>query len=152
MRLSVPAYVSIGLALFLIIFTYAVNPDTNFLFTALPMLLVLVAVPVLLNQMNRRHMAAVDVRGVKLYQIKDLARLGAGAPVRLRGNVEAASFKWLNRPHFRINDGSGEIGVIMFAAPPEDIRPGDHVEAVGSLKAFGQSKEKKIWGVRMDKL
>lgn len=151
MRMSVPAYISIGLALLLIILAYVAHPDVSFLFTALPMLLVLIAVPMILNQMNRRHVANVNPGSYQLYRIKDLSKLGKGSPVRLRGKVEAASFKWLNRPHYRINDGSGVIGVFMFTAPLEDIKTGDYVETVGSLWSLGLSKEKKLLGVRMNK-
>lgn len=152
MRMSVPAYFSLGLATIFVLITYAVHPDPGFLRTALPMLLVLAVIPLLLNEMNRRQAARVDMRDFKFYKIKDLSKLDTGAPVRLRGTVESSSLKWLNRPHFQINDGSGVVGVFMFAAPREKIRPGDCVEAAGSLRAFGLSKERKLWGVRMDKV
>ncbi|MDD3653452.1 MAG: hypothetical protein PHO01_04605 [Desulfotomaculaceae bacterium] len=152
MRMSVPAYLSLGLAIILVLITYAVHPDPGLLLTVLPMLLVLAVVPLLLNEMNRRQAANVNMSDFQFYQIKDLQKLNTGAPVRLRGTVEAASLKWLNRPHFKINDGSGVVGVFMFAAPRENIMPGDYVETAGSLRAFGLSKERKLWGVRMDKI
>ncbi|OPX88755.1 MAG: hypothetical protein A4E53_01829 [Pelotomaculum sp. PtaB.Bin104] len=152
MRMSVPAYLSLGIATILVLITYAVHPDSGFLITVLPMLLVLAVIPLLLNEMNRRQAASVHMREFKFYQIKDLPELNTGAPVRLCGIVESASFKWLNRPHFKINDGSGMVGVFMFAAPRENIMPGDCVETAGSLRAFGLSKERKLCGVRMDKI
>lgn len=152
MRMSVPAYICLGLAAILVLTTFAVHPDVRFLVTTLPMLLVLAVVPVLLSEMNKRHAAKVDIRALKLYKIKDVLMFGAGTPIRIRGYVEAASLKWLNRPHFRINDGSGVIGAIMFAAPREDIKPGDKVEVAGSLRRFGLSKDRKIWGVKMIKI
>lgn len=154
-RMSVPAIVSLGLATFIVIFVYAVNPSWNFLFMAILMLLPLAAVPLILSAMNRRHVeyvAGVEMRDVKLRKIKDLARLDSGTPVRIRGNVEKASFKWLNRPHFVLNDGSGTVRVLMFVAPVEDIKAGDSVEAIGSLRPFGFSKEKKVWGIQMKKV
>lgn len=152
MRMSAPAYLSLGLATIMVLITNVVHPDPGFLGTVLPMLLVLAVIPLILNEMNRRQEASVDMKDFKLYRIRDLATLGTGAPVRLRGTVEASSFKWLNRPHFRINDGSGVVGVFMFAAPREQIMPGDRVETAGSLRSFGLSKEKKLWGIRMDKI
>ncbi|HPU35537.1 MAG TPA: hypothetical protein PLA91_01955, partial [Bacillota bacterium] len=95
---------------------------------------------------------SVDMESFKLYSIKDLSRLNPGAPVRLRGKVEAMSLKWLNRPHFRINDGSGRIGVMLFTAAQEDIKPGDTIEAAGTLRNFGKSGQKKVFGVRVVKL
>lgn len=152
MRMSLPACVSLGVATVLVLAAYAVNPDTGFLLTALPMLLVLVAVPLLLNTLNQRQAASVDVRGIRLYKIKDIGKLSSGTAVRIRGTVEAVSFRWLNRPHFRVSDGTGTVGVVMFIAPRRDIRRGDRIEAVGSLRSLGVSKEKKVWGIKMEKL
>lgn len=152
MRVSMLAYASLGIALLMIGVAYALNPDVSFLLTALPMLAVLVAVPLLLNAMNRRQADRVDALAIKKYRVMDLARLKTGTEVRIRGIVEKASFKWLNRPYFLINDKTGVVGVIMFAAPREDIGPGDSIEVVGTLRAFGLSKEKKLWGIKMNKL
>lgn len=154
MRMSVPAYITVAIFTVLVLFGYAVHPSTQYLITALPMLLLLAALPLLLTEMSRRFVAGIDTRGVRLYKIKDLSKLGTGTTVRIRGTVEKTSFKWLNRPHFLINDGSDEVGVVMFAAPREDIKPGDQVEAVGTIRSFGASrnKKKKIWGVQMRKL
>ncbi len=151
MRMSIPAYVSLGIATVFVIFTFAVSRNPQFLLTALPMLLVLLAVPLLLGLMNRRHTDQVDFGSYKYFKIKDLASIRAGEPVRIRGAVESASLKWLNRPNFRINDGTGEIGVFMFWAPREDIKPGDRVEAAGSLRV-GYTKKQNIWGIKMAKM
>jgi hypothetical protein len=150
LRMSIPAYVSLGLGILFVAFTYAVGRDTRFLLTALPMILVLIAVPLGLGAMNRRYTDKVDIRDYKHFKIKDLASIRAGEPVLIRGTIEATSLKWLNRPNFRINDGTGEISVFMFWAPREDIRPGDKVEAAGSLRV-GPTKKQNIWGVKMIK-
>ena len=152
MRMSIPAYFCLIFATVVILFTYALNPDPNFLLTALPMLAVLAGVPLVLNLMNKRQAEKINMESFRLYSIKDLARLNPGDPVRLRGKVEALSLKWLNRPHFRIDDGSGKIGIMLFAAAHEDIKPGDNIEAAGTLRFFGKSREKKIFGVRVVKL
>lgn len=151
MRMSIQAYISLGLGILFVAFTYAVGRDTRFLLTALPMLLVLLAVPLGMGYMNRRHTDKVDFGDYKQFKIKELPSIRAGEPVRIRGTIEAASLKWLNRPNFRINDGTGEIGVFMFWAPREDIRPGDKVEAAGTLRV-GPTKKQNIWGVKMAKM
>jgi hypothetical protein len=149
--MSVPAYISLGIGILFVAFTFAVSRDARFLLKALPMILVLVAVPLLMNEMNRRHTDKVDIGDYKYFKIKDLPSIRAGEPVRIRGTVESASMKWLNRPNFRINDGTGEIGVFMFWAPREDIQPGDKVEAAGSLRV-GPTKKQNIWGIKMAKM
>ena len=151
MRMSIPAYICLGLGVFSVALSYALGRDTQFLLTALPMILVLLAVPLGLGFMNRRHTDQVDMGDYKYLKIKDLASIRAGEPVRIRGTIESASMKWLNRPNFRINDGTGEIGVFMFWAPREDIKPGDKVEAAGSLRV-GPTKKQNIWGIKMAKM
>jgi len=152
MRMSVPAYFCLIFATALILFTFALNRDPSFLLAALPMLAVLAGVPIILNMMNRRQAESINMENFKLYSIKDLSRLNPGDPVRLRGKVEALSLKWLIRPYFRIDDGSGKVGVMLFAAAHEDIKPGDTIEAAGTLRNFGKSREKKVFGVRVVKL
>jgi hypothetical protein len=149
--MSAPAYVSLTLGIIFVVATYVIHPDPRFLLNAAPMLLILAAVPVLFNVMNKKRADEIDLGGFKLYKIKNLAGLEDGTPVRLQGKVETASLKWLNRAFFRISDGSGEIGVFMFTAPPKDIKPGDIIEVAGSLRPFGFTKEKRLWGVKIEK-
>lgn len=153
MRMSILAYITLGFMVIMVALAYAASPQPGFLLAALPALLVLLGVPLILNEMNKRHTDKIDIRSFKLYRVKDLKRLEVGVPVRLRGTVETVSLKWLNRPHFIINDGSGSIGVFMVWAPRENIKPGDNVEAAGTIRVIGLSKKKlKIIGVKMKKL
>jgi len=150
-RMSILAYFSLGICIFFVAFTYALGRDPQFLLKTLPMLLVLLGVPLALSYMNRRHTDQVDFGDYKYFKIKDLPSIRAGEPVRIRGTIKTASMKWLNRPNFRISDGTGEIGVFMFWAPREDINPGDKVEAAGSLRV-GPTRKQSIWGIKMAKM
>lgn len=150
--MSLPAYLTLVIVSFFVIFLYAVNPQPGFLMAAVPGILVLLGVPLILNEMNRRHMDKININGFKLYKIKDLGRLDVGDPVRLQGTVEKVSLKWLNRPNFQINDGSGKIGLFMFWAPREVIKAGDMVEAAGSMRWNSLTKNKNIWGVKIRKI
>lgn len=151
MRMSIPAYFCLGFAIIFVTFSFALGRDTQFLLTTLPMLLVLLGVPLGLGYMNKRHADQVRFGDYKHYKIKELHVIRAGEPVRIRGTIVSASLKWLNRPNFRISDGTGEIGVFMFWAPREDISPGDKVEAAGSLRV-GPTKKQNIWGIKMAKI
>ncbi|MDF2570593.1 MAG: hypothetical protein K0R55_2197, partial [Sporomusa sp.] len=54
----------------------------------------------------------------------------------------------------KVVDSSGEISVYMFVAPRDIVRSGDLVEVIGTLRwsfAF-RKKEKKIWGLKMEKI
>ncbi len=152
MRMSALSYITLGLATAMVAFAYAVNPDTQFLITAVPMILVVGGVPLLFNYMNQRRADSVDMQSYRLYKIKDLDKLGSGTPVRIRGTVEKTTLKWLNRPNYKLNDGSGEVGVFLLASPRDEINIGDSVEAAGVLRPFGAAREKKVWGARMERV
>lgn len=150
--MSAPVYLSLGLAVVFVAIAYASRPETHFLLTVLPMLFLLAVLPAVLGKMNRGYAANVAMDNFKLYRVKDLTRLETGAAVRIRGTVETVSLKWLNRPHFQVNDGSGVVSVLVFIAPRESIAPGDKIEAVGSLRAFGLSKKRRVWGLKVVKV
>lgn len=153
-RMSILAYVSLGLAALLTLLAYLANPDPKTVLTMLPMVLVLGGIPLLLNKMNRQHIDNLDLSHVKLRTIREAEKKGIGDQVRIRGTVRSVSNKWLNRPSFVIADDTGEIGVLMLVAPRENINCGDRIEAIGSLRwSFGLKKrDKKIWGLTMEKV
>jgi len=152
MRMSIPAYMTFGLITVGVIWSYFLNRNLSFLMAAIPGLLVLFGIPMLLTEMNRRHMDKIDMRSFRLYKIRELAGLSIGEPLRLRVTVDKVSMKWLNRPHFQVQDGSGEIGIFMFWSPRENIRQGDKIEVAGTLRFSGLSKKKNVFGIKMEKV
>ncbi|MBP2663042.1 MAG: putative rane protein [Firmicutes bacterium] len=154
MHMSVFAYISLGMGTSVILLAYLLSPDAKLSLTLLPMVLLLGGIPMLMNVMNRRHVDRMDLRHVKLGKIKDLAKKAIGEQVRISGTVTAVSQQWLNRPNFQVVDPSGEIGVYMFVAPRDKIKGGDQIEVVGTLRwSFGfKKKNKKIWGLQMEKI
>lgn len=151
MRMSLLAYVTFGLLAVFSVIAIIGNPSTRNMLMIIPMLLALAAIPMLLTEMNRRAMARVDTSDARKYRISDLVSLQVGEAVRVQGEVAKISFKWMNRPHIELTDGVATTKVILFSSPREDIRVGDHVEAVGALaKLF--SKHKSIWGVTVHKI
>lgn len=154
MRMSILTCVSLVLAVCILLLVYIVNPDPRTALSLLPLLAAMAGIPLLMDIMNRRHVAKLDLRHVKLSKIKDAAKKEIGDQVRVRGVVQAVTNKLMNRPHFQIADDTGEIGVHMFIAPCETINSGDRVETVGALRwSFSfRNREKKIWGLRMEKI
>lgn len=152
--MSVFAYVSLGMATCVTLLAYIVSPDAKLALTMLPMLLLLGGIPMLINVMNRRHIAKLDFHHVKLGKIKDIAQKAIGEQVRISGTIAAVSHQWLNQPNFRVVDPSGEIDVYMFVAPRDRFNCGDQIEVVGTLRGiFGfRKKGKKIWGLQMEKI
>ena len=154
MHMSVFAYVSMGVAACITLLAYFMSEDTQLALTMLPMVLLLGGIPALMDVLNRRHVAKLDLRHVKLGKIKDQAKKGIGEQVRISGTIAAISHKWLNRPKYMVIDPSGQIGVYMFVAPRQSIQCGDQIEVVGTLRwsfGFGK-KEKKIWGLQLEKI
>ncbi len=152
MHMSVFAYISLGMAGIATLLAYFLSADTNLALTMLPMLLLLGGIPALMDVLNRRHVAKLDLRHVKLGKIKDLAKKGIGEQVRISGTIAAVSHKWLNKPKYHVVDHSGEIGVYMFVAPSQSIKCGDQIEVVGTLRRSFGKKEARLWGLQLEKI
>lgn len=108
--------------------------DTRFLIFAIPGLIALLVIPMALAWMSRRtftQAAEEHEQTAKPYKIAKISLAITGQAVRITGEVQKVSFKWLNRPHFQVKDGTKTIRVIMFTAPSEDIKPGDTVDILG---------------------
>ncbi len=108
--------------------------NTRFLLFAIPALLALLLIPMLLAWMSRktlRDAAEQNSPHAKLYKIAKVTLAMTGQAVSISGKVKKISFRWLNRPHFHIEDATGRIRVIMFTSPAEDIRQEDDVEVLG---------------------
>lgn len=129
--------------------------DDRFLIFAIPGLIALLLIPMALAWMSRRMLtraAAEHVQNAKPYKIGKITLATTGQAVRISGEVQNVSFKWLNRPHFQIKDGTGTIRVIMFTAPPEDIKPGDRVDVLGvGIKNIFDRRNAAISAVRIQK-
>ena len=67
-----------------------------------------------------------------------------GDVVRISGEVQKISFRWLNRPHFHIKDKTALIRVIMFTAPANKVVVGDRVEAVGIVMKYPLTKARLV--------
>ena len=108
--------------------------DDRFLFFAIPGLIALLVIPMTLAWMSRRtftQAAEEHDQSAKAYKIANISLAITGQVVRITGEILKVSFKWLNRPHFQVKDGTGTIRVIMFTAPNENIKTGDTVGILG---------------------
>ena len=108
--------------------------NTRFLLFAIPALLALLLIPMILAWMSRktlREAAEQNSPQAKFYKIAKVTQAMTGQAVSISGQVKKISFKWLNRPHFHIEDSTGQIRVILFTSAAEAIRQGDEVEVLG---------------------
>ncbi|HNV56035.1 MAG TPA: OB-fold nucleic acid binding domain-containing protein [Smithellaceae bacterium] len=113
---------------------YASTGNAQFLWFAIPGLILLLVIPMTLAWMSRRSFAQAHQQSetkARACKIGKLTPLMIGEVVRISGEVQKISFQWLNRPHFHIQDATGQIRVIMFTAPANKVVVGDKVEAVG---------------------
>jgi len=129
--------------------------NTRFLLFAIPALLALLLIPMILAWMSRktlREAAEQNSPQAKFYKIAKVTQAMTGQAVSISGQVKKISFKWLNRPHFHIEDSTGRIRVIMFTSPAENIQQGDEVEVLGVvIKNIFKRSDPAISAVRVKK-
>jgi DNA/RNA endonuclease YhcR with UshA esterase domain len=132
--LSVIAWTAFIVCAAAVLIHYLEVRDARFLIIAIPGLIALLVIPMILAWMSRRTLdqaAEEHQEKARPYKIVKISLSTTGQAVRITGEVQKVSFKWLNRPHFQVKDGTGTIRVIMFAAPSEDIKLGDTVDILG---------------------
>jgi hypothetical protein len=101
-----------------------------------PALFLFLVIPAILNYMSQREyddLAPEYETRAKQVRIRLINESMIGKIVKLEGIVEAARFKFLNRPQFTVADRTGEISVKMFTNPREDIKVNDVVEVYGQV-------------------
>lgn len=113
------------------------SPDVRSnLYWLLPLLVMLVVIPVVLNYMSRSQYASIapiyeaEAKTVRVRLVNDNM---VGKPVRIEGVVERVHFQFLNRPQYLVADRSGAISVKMFTTPAETVAVDDIVEVLGQV-------------------
>ena len=132
--MSAIAWITFILCAAAVLIHYMEVRDTRFLIFAIPGLIAILVIPMTLAWMSRRtftQAAEEHNPNARPYKIAKISLANTGEAVSITGEVLKVSFKWLNRPHFQVKDGTGTIRVIMFTAPSEDIKPGDTVNILG---------------------
>ncbi len=125
-----------GFFALLVIFYVLTTQDWMFLIWAVPVLILLIAIPMALNYMSQDEYANLlpyyeaEARKVR---IREITKAMMSEPVRIEGLVEETRFASLNRPHFIVADRTGEIAVKMFTTPSEKITKNDTVEVLGQV-------------------
>lgn len=122
---------------------YASTGNANFLLYAIPGLIMLLVIPMTLAWMSRRSFTQAHEQSeinARTCKIGKIAPAMIGDVVRISGEVQKISFRWLNRPHFHIKDATAQIRVIMFTAPANKVFVGDKVEAIGVVMKYPLKK------------
>jgi DNA replicative helicase MCM subunit Mcm2 (Cdc46/Mcm family) len=153
--LSIFAWIAFALCAGAVLLRYMLTGDGHFLIYAVPGLILLIVIPMALGWMSRKTYEKAEVdydKQAHRYKIGQITESARGRAVQIAGTVVNVSFRWLNRPHFRVKDDTGDIRVILFASPTEYIRIGDRVEVLGMvMKNIFDRHEQAVSAIRIQK-
>jgi hypothetical protein len=156
MRMSSIAWATFAIFTAIVIVSFAQNKDYRLLAFAIPMLAALVIIPMFLTRMSQNAYSEATPlyeKGAKFHKISNIDLSKVGEAVKIRGAIEKVSFKWLNRPWLRINDGTGTISAILFTSPREGLAIGEQVEVLGTvMKGFPNRRAQAISAIAVKKL
>jgi len=134
--MSLLAWIAFGIVALMIVAQYMSTGDAHFLMYAIPMLFMIFIIPMVLRMMSQQGYVQAEDRyrkNARYYRIEGITLKNIGDVVKIYGVVKKATFRWLKRPHFDIEDETDSIKVIMFTSPLEDIKVGDKVEVLGMV-------------------
>ncbi len=134
--MSLIAWAAFAILVATVIVSFVHNKDYRFLAIAIPMLAALVIIPMVLTKMSQHaYSEAMPLyeKKAKFYKISNINLSKVGEVVKIRGVVDKVSFRWLNRPHLSINDGTGIISAILFTSLRESLEVGEEVEVLGTV-------------------
>ena len=132
--MSALAWVVFAICAVAVGFHYSSTGDSRFLLYAIPGLILLLVIPMSLAWMRRKSFIKANEQFGPMARdckIKKINPGMVGDVIRISGEIQKISFRWLNRPHFHIKDETAGIRVIMFTAPSNKVVVGDRVEAIG---------------------
>jgi len=132
--MSALAWVAFTVCAVAVALHYNSTGNSQFLLYAVPGLIMLLVIPMALAWMSRRSFTQASEQfstKARACKIGKIDQRMVGDVVRISGEVQKISFRWLNRPHFHIKDETAGMRVIMFTAPSNKIFAGDRVEAIG---------------------
>ena len=145
--MSALAWVAFIICAVAVAFHYTSTGDSRFLLYAIPGLILMLVIPMVLAWMSRRSFTQAHDQfepQARARMIGKITPAQIGEVVRISGEVQKISFKWLNRPHFHIKDATAQIRVIMFTAPANKVAVGDRVEAVGVVMKYPLTKTRLV--------
>jgi len=154
--MSLIAWITFAILAVVVIFSVGHSKDYHLLAIAIPMLAALVIIPMLLTRMSQNTYSDATPlyeEKAKFHKISNINSSKVSEAVKIRGVIEKVSFKWLNRPHLKINDGTGAISAILFTSPRESLTVGEQVEVLGTvMKGFPNRRTQAISAVNVKKL
>jgi len=154
--MSLIAWITFAIFAVLIIFSFSRSKDYRLLAIAIPMLAALIIIPMILTRMSQStysRATSLYEEKARFHKVSNITSNTLGEAVKIRGTVERISFRWLNRPWLKINDGTGAISAILFTSLQESLAVGEQVEVLGTvIRAFPHRKAQAISAINVKKL
>ena len=132
--MSIFAWIAFSICAAAVALHYLMVGDARFLLYAVPSVAMLLIIPLVLAWMSRKSFAKASKEYTKKARLLKIVKINNGMighALKITGEVRKISFRWLNRPHFHVEDETGSIRVIMFTAPADEVKVGDRVEVLG---------------------
>jgi hypothetical protein len=149
-------YVVVIFFLALFVWSFFATGDSMFLYWGIPLSLCLFVIPLINSySVGRQYLNLLPEyeAEAKLCRIKQIGRVMEGKPVRIEGVVQGVKGKFINRPGYKIFDGSGAV-VAQRSTPLDiDIRVGDNIEVVGMIvKRFAFAGDYVVHAIGVKKI
>ncbi len=129
-------YIVVTFFLALFVWSFFATGDGMFLYWGIPLSLCLFVIPLVNGySVGRQYIKLLPEYEAesKPCRIKQIGRTMEGKAVRVEGVVQGLKGKFINRPGYKIFDGSGTV-VAQRSSPLDiDIRVGDSIEVVGMV-------------------
>jgi len=129
-------YIVVIFFLALFVWSFFATGDIMFLYWGVPLSLCLFVIPLVNSySVGRQYVNLLPEYEAesKPCRIKQIGRAMEGKAVRVEGVVQGLKGKFINRPGYKIFDGSGTV-VAQRSSPLDiDIRVGDSIEVVGMV-------------------
>ncbi|ABN07666.1 nucleic acid binding, OB-fold, tRNA/helicase-type [Methanocorpusculum labreanum Z] len=129
-------YIVVIFFIALFVWSFFATGDGMFLYWGIPLSLCLLAIPLINSySVGRQYVKLLPEYEAesKPCRIKQLGPVMEGKAVRVEGVVQAVKGKFINRPGYKIFDGSGTI-VAQRSTPLDiSIRVGDNIQVVGMV-------------------
>lgn len=129
-------YIVVIFFLALFVWSFFATKDPMFIYWGVPLSLFLLVIPLFNSySVGRQYVTLLPEyeAASKPCRIKQIGRPMEGKPVRVEGVVQSLKGRFINRPGYKIFDGSGTV-IAQRSTPLDiDIRIGDNIEVVGMV-------------------
>jgi hypothetical protein len=129
-------YIVVIFFLALFLWSYFLTLDIMFLTWGIPLSLCLLLIPLINSySVGRQYITLLPEyeQASKSCRARQIGPAMNGQPVRIEGVVQSIKGKFINRPGYKIFDGSGAVTAQRSTPLDIDVRVGDNIQVVGMV-------------------